>query len=75
MGYLDPMSKDPNDAIKEMLSMVERPEAERLLIAEKISPSMAYKLVRGTYRSKPGAFYLAAIERARLAAGKLASAG
>ncbi len=69
------MSKDPRDAVKEMLKLVERPEAERLLIAEKISPSMAYKLVRGAYVSKPGAFYAEAIERARLAAQKLANAG
>ncbi len=69
------MSKDPKDVIKEMLKLVDRPEAERLLIAQKISPSMAYKLVRGAYVSKPGAFYMAAIERARLAAEKMASAG
>lgn len=69
------MVKDPTDAVREMLEKVGRPETERLLIAQKISPSMAYKLVRGTYESKPGAFFVAAIERARQAAEKLASAG
>lgn len=69
------MSKDPKDAVREMLVLVGKPETERLLIAQKISPSMAYKLVHGIYESKPGAFFAAAIERARLAAEKLASAG
>lgn len=69
------MVKDFREVIEEMLVKVTRQEAERLLIAQKISPSMAYKLVRGAYVSKPGDFYLAAIERARLAAEKLASAG
>ena len=69
------MVKDPKEVVKEMLKKVGRPETERLLIAQKISPSMAYKLARNQYGSKVGPFFAAAIERARLAAEKLASAG
>jgi hypothetical protein len=58
------MSKDPLKIVEEMVSRVGQPKAERLLIEHEISPSMAYKLVRGEYDYKIRAIYVAAIEKA-----------
>lgn len=66
------MSKDPKKVVEEIVSMVGKPKAERLLIAEEVSPSMATKLVGGKYRWDVSPLYAAAIERARRAAKELA---
>ena len=71
MGYIGPMKKDAKMVVKEIVSLVGKPRAERLLIANEISPSMAGKLIRGTYKYEVGTLFAAAIERARLAAGDL----
>ena len=50
--------------VEEMVSKVGQPKAERLLIEHEISPSMAYKLVRGKYGYEIRSIYVAAIEKA-----------
>lgn len=58
------MSKDPLKMVEEMVSKVGKPKAERLLIEHEISPSMAYKLVRGKYENEIRSLYATAIEKA-----------
>lgn len=60
--------------VEEMVELVGKPAAERLLIEHEISPSMAGQLVRGKYEYKVRAIYLAAIERAHAAAAEKATA-
>lgn len=67
------MSKDPKKTVKEIIQLVGKPKAEKLLIGADVSPSTAGKLVRGTYESEVGALVAAAIERAREAAESQAS--
>lgn len=67
------MHKDPKQTVMEIVQMVGRPEAERLLISEKLSPSLATKLVRGLYESQVRALVADAIERAKEAAKAQAS--
>ena len=69
------MVKDPKKVVQEIVQLVGKPKAERLLIAEKASPSSAGKLVRGKYESAIGELLAEAIDRARIAAEKLADAG
>lgn len=64
------MSKDPKDLVKEIVSKVGKPKAERILIACDVSPSTAGKLVRGTYASEVGALVAAAIAKAMSVADK-----
>lgn len=62
------MSKDPKDVVQEIVQLVGKPKAERLLIIADVSPSTAARLVRGTYESEVGTLVAAAIEKARAAA-------
>lgn len=64
------MSKDPKRVVEEMVQLIGQRRAERLLIAQEISPSLAGKLARGTYESEVGPLIAAAIERARTAASQ-----
>jgi hypothetical protein len=68
------MSKDPLKMVEQIIEKVGKPRATRLLIEQEISPSMASQLVRGKYESEIRALYVAAIERAREAAGQLSDA-
>lgn len=68
------MSKDPKEIVGEIIRLVGKPAAERLLITAKVSPSTAGKLVRGKYSSEIGILIAEKIEKARLAAERLASA-
>ncbi len=65
-----PMSKDPKKIVEELVEMLGKPRAERLLIEADVSPSLAGKLVRGTYPSQIGILVGAAIAKAREAAAK-----
>jgi hypothetical protein len=62
------MSKDPKKVVQELVRLVGKPRAERLLIEADVSPSTAGKLVRGTYASEVGLLIASAIEKAKEAA-------
>lgn len=64
------MSKDPKTVVQEIVQLVGQRRAERFLIAEEISPSLAGKLARGNYESEVTLLTAAAIERARVAAAQ-----
>lgn len=64
------MNKDPREIVQEIIKMVGKRKAERLLIHEKISPSVASKLARGAYPSEIGELVADAILRAKEAAAK-----
>lgn len=72
-GYISPMSKDPKAVVVEIISLIGKTEAERLLIEMKISPSMAAKLVRGKYKSELKALSASAIRAALQRASSQAS--
>jgi hypothetical protein len=58
------MLNGPKKQVSEMIELVGKSEAERLLILAKVSPSMAGKLIRGTYKSVIGRPIAACIENA-----------
>ena len=62
------MSKDPREIVQELVQMIGKRKAERLLISENISPSVANKLARNAYPSEIGELVAAAILRAKEAA-------
>lgn len=59
------MAKDPKDMVQEIIQLVGKQRARKLLILEDASTSTAIKLVEGTYPYTPGALIAAAIKRAR----------
>lgn len=62
------MSKDPKDVIKEIVQLIGKVRAERLLIVNDVAPSTACKLVRGAYASAVGELLAEKIKRTRKAA-------
>ncbi len=64
------MSKDPKTVVQDIIRLVGKRKAERLLIGAKVSPSVAGKLVRGKYESEVGELIAAAIETARAVAAQ-----
>lgn len=64
------MSKDPKRVVQEIVDLVGKRRAERILINADVSPSVAGKLVRGKYDSEIGVLVAAAIDKARAAATK-----
>jgi len=69
------MIKDPKAVVREIIQLVGKPEAERLLIDAGVSPSLAAKLKRGKYRSEIGRLVAEAIARAKEKALSLQDAG
>lgn len=65
--------RNAKTTVSEIIRLVGKSEAERLLIAAEVSPSTAGKLVRGTYLSEVGRFIAGAIEKAREDAVKKAA--
>lgn len=59
------MSKDPKEIVSEIVKLVGKSRAEKLLIRADASPSVAGKLTRGTYESEVGDLLAGAIRRAR----------
>ncbi len=64
------MNKDPKKIVEELVEMLGKQRAERLLIEADISPSTAGKLVRGKYPSQIRFLMGAAIAKAREAAAE-----
>jgi hypothetical protein len=64
MGYIGCMLSDPKKLVSEMVDLVGSSETERLLILANVSPSLAGKLRRGTYKSEIGRPIAACIEKA-----------
>lgn len=64
------MSRDPKEVVQEIVELVGKREAVRLLVVADVSTSVAGKLVRGVYESEVGALVAAAIEKARAAAAQ-----
>lgn len=62
------MTKDPKIVVKEIVQLVGKRRAEKLLVQADVSTSMAGKLVRDKYDSEIGVHIAAAIEKARTAA-------
>lgn len=58
------MSKDPKEIVREIVDMVGKSKAVRLLVKADASPSVAGKLTRGTYASEIGDLLAGAIRRA-----------
>lgn len=66
--------KDPQEQVMEIVALVGKPEAERLLVAEKVSLPIAARLCRGAYDHKIGVFMADAIARARAKAAEMSDA-
>lgn len=65
--------KNLKQIVKDMAQRVGTLQAHGFLIGEKVSPSTATKLIKGTYPSQVGELLGAAILRADRASRKLAS--
>jgi hypothetical protein len=74
-SYIGLMDRDPKKVVKEIVQLVGKRKAERLLIGENVSPSTAGKLTRGKYESAVGDLIATAIANARAKAAALKETG